>query len=45
LVRNAVYSLLLKKKEFKDEHLKVLEAFYQRSFFYPYLANFGRTGK
>lgn len=39
LIRNAVYGLICKKKEFSSSQLKELEDFYSRSFFYKYLVS------
>eukprot|EP00026_Physarum_polycephalum_P001363 Phypoly_transcript_01364.p1 GENE.Phypoly_transcript_01364~~Phypoly_transcript_01364.p1 ORF type:complete len:1135 (+),score=191.05 Phypoly_transcript_01364:297-3407(+) len=39
LVRNIVYGLILKKKEFSSSQVKELEEFYGRSFFYKYLVS------
>lgn len=38
-----MYGLLSKKKDYSSSHVKLLEEFYERSFFYRYLLNYTGT--
>jgi cytoplasmic FMR1 interacting protein len=43
LIRNIVYGLICKKKEFSSSQVKELEEFYSKSHFYPHLLNLTPT--
>jgi len=43
LIRSVTFGILYRKKDFKENHTKPLEDFYNRSYFYPYLLNYSNT--
>jgi hypothetical protein len=43
LIRNVTYGLITRQKDLSGKHVKVLEDFYSKSFFYTYLLNYTCT--